>query len=880
MSRTRSEALLAKEPLVAKGALVEVRDLTWRPFGCKEPVLCRITLRIEAGSRVLLAGPSGSGKSTLLRAVAGVLTTTETGDLSGSVLIDGLPPAGSSVGLMMQDPGDALVAGRVGRDVAFGPENFGMPRSEIWSRVRSALAAVGFPYDEDHPTTALSGGEAQRLALAGVLALTPRLVLLDEPSSMLDPSSAAVVRGAILAAVRTSGATLVMVEHQLSDWVDEVDRLVVLDPTGRISVDGPVSATLAISANSLAVQGVWVPGAAPPRPLDVARELCAPTLGSPTLSAPTLCAPSPTGGSAGGGSLGGGAGSDVLVSAESVSVLRQPRASVMSANRPATAVQALLDVSATVSAGEIVAVVGPSGAGKSTLTSLLAGVDAPSQGVVRAGDALLAGRGGSFRLRAGGGVGTNVRSVIHRWSSRTLAGRFGWVPQQAEHAVVARTVREDVLSTSRLLGLDEDAAQTRADGLLKVLGLSALSGTDPHHLSGGELRRLALAGAIAHGPSVLILDEPSVGQDRLTWSAVAGVVLAARGAGMAVVLATHDPLLIDLADRRITLRAGRTVDPAFPPLGTPDPLSGTPDPLSGTPDPLSDTPDPLSDTPDPLSDTPDALSGTAAPPSVLPAAPPSARSSRTIGVSGSFGASWSGLAGRSGPLSLLLASIVLVLGAPFISDLRTALIAFGVEIGIAPVVLGIGRPRWRRLLPGLFAVASVSFSNWLLSPGREVSTGALAGLRVAFFVLPGVLLASRIDPSALGDHLAQRLRLPARPVVAAVAALHRFESLGEQWDQLARVRRVRGLGPGRSPLDRARHIAALTFGLLIQTLRQAGRMAVAMEARGFSPVVASSASVPVPRRTWAEPAPWRPADTLMLALGVAVAGIPLLLSRL
>src|SRR4029079_4967391 len=129
-------------------------------------------------SRVLLAGPSGSGKSTLLRALAGVLTTTETGDLTGSVLVDGSPPAGSSVGLMMQDPTDALVAGRVGRDVAFGPENFGMPRDQIWSRVLSSLASVGFPYDENHPTNALSGGETQRLALAGVLALTPRLVLL------------------------------------------------------------------------------------------------------------------------------------------------------------------------------------------------------------------------------------------------------------------------------------------------------------------------------------------------------------------------------------------------------------------------------------------------------------------------------------------------------------------------------------------------------------------------------------------------------------------------------------------------------------------------------------------------------------------------------
>jgi len=823
VSHTRPEGVLAGAPPVAEGALVEVRDLTWRPLGRREPVLAGISLRIEAGSRVLLAGPSGSGKSTLLYALAGVLTTTETGDLTGSVLIDGAKPAGSSVGLMVQDPADALVAGRVGRDVAFGPENFGMPRDQIWSRVRSALASVGFPYGEDHPTSALSGGEAQRLALAGVLALTPRLVLLDEPTSMLDPSSAAVVREAITSAVRASGATLVMVEHQLSAWVDQVDRLVVLDPTGRISAEGPIAATLAASADSLAAQGVWVPGVAAPRPLEVARALCA-----PTLCAPTLCAPALPGASAG----------RVLVSAESVSVTRQPRVSVMSANRPATAVQALLDVCATVSAGECVAVVGPSGAGKSTLTALLAGVDAPTQGLVRAGVSLV-GMGASPPVA----MGASPPVPIHRWASRILAARFGWVPQQAELAVVARTVRDDVLSTSRLLGLEDDAAQTRVDGLLEVLGLSALSGADPHHLSGGEQRRLALAGAIAHGPSVLVLDEPTVGQDRLTWSAVAGVVVAARAAGVGVVLATHDPLLIALADRRFTLRAGRIVHPVVEPAVGPRPPSPTPLLPSGV---LSAM-------------TPSTMT------------PPAGR--------------YTGLAGRSGPLSLLLVSIVLVLGAPFISDLRTALIAFGVQIALAPIVLGIGRPHWQRLLPGLFAIASVSFSNWLLSPGREVSTGGLAGLRVAFFVLPGVLLASRIDPSALGDHLGQRLRLPARPVVAAVAALHRFESLGEQWDQLARIRRVRGLGPGRSPLDRGREVAALTFGLLIQTLRQAGRMAVAMEARGFSAAATSTAATSTAAtstspRTWAEPAPWRPTDSLMLALGLAVAGIPLLLSRL
>jgi energy-coupling factor transport system ATP-binding protein len=170
-------------------------------------------------------------------------------------------------------------------------------------------------------------------------------------------------------------------------------------------------------------------------------------------------------------------------------------------------------------------------------------------------------------------------------------------------------------------------------------------------------------------------------------------------------------------------------------------------------------------------------------------------------------------------------------------------------------------------------VLSVAFSNWLLSPGHDVAAGATAGLRVAFFVLPGVLLAARVDPFALGDHLGQRLHLPARPVVAAVAALQRFESLDTQWHQLRRTRRVRGLDGGRSPVARARQVAALTVGLLVQSLRQAGRMAVAMEARGFSAPLAQGR-----RRTWAEPAPWLGADSLMTALGMAVAAVPAVLA--
>lgn len=808
------------------GASVDVVDLCWQPSGLTRPVLPGISLQVAPGERVLLAGPSGSGKSTLLRALAGVLTTTETGRLTGTVHVDGRDPGegGAHVGLLVQDPADAAVAGQVGRDVAFGPENLGVPRDRIWDTVRGALAAVRFPYDTQHPVNALSGGEAQRLALAGVLALGPRLVLLDEPSAMLDPGAAAAVRRSVTAAARGTGATMVLVEHRLEAWVEDVDRLVVLDAGGRVVADGALGPTLEARADALAAQGVWVPGVTPPAPLAVPARLCAPVLRPPT-SVP-VPAGSPT-------------TSSYVVRAEGVGVVRRPTVGLTAARAPRPPVAALTGVDVEVRAGEVLAVVGPSGAGKSTLTALLAGIESPTTGTVEAGG----------WLRAGGAAAPGG------WTSPELAARVGWVPQQAELAVVSRTVREDVLSTSRLLGLEEEAARQRVDALLEVLGLTARADADPHRLSGGEMRRFALAGAVAHGPALLVLDEPTVGQDRLTWSAVAGVVAAARSAGVAVVLATHDALLAQLADRTLRLEGGRVVPPGTTPAASRGPVRSASSPVR-------------------------ALPGA---PGAGAAASGAVPGTGTGGPGGAGGAvragSRRGLAAGCGPLSLLGASALLLLGALFVRDLPTALAGVGVELLLGPAVLGLGRPSslrasLRRLAPGLLGVLSVAFSNWLLSPGHDVAAGVTAGLRVAFFVVPGVLLAARVDPFVLGDHLGQRLRLPARPVVAAAAALQRFEGLDQQWHQLRRTRRVRGLDAGRSPLARARQVGALTAGLLVQSLRQAGRMAVAMEARGFSTPRANGA-----RRTWAEPAPWRRADSLMTALGLAVAAVPALLSR-
>ena len=464
---------------------------------------------------MLLAGPSGSGKSTLLRALAGVLTGNENGRYAGSVTRAGGPDAtggpaalgGPPVGLLLQDSTDAVVARRAGRDAAFGLENQGVPRERMWQRVRAALQGVRFPYGQDHLVAELSGGERQRLALAGVVVLQPGLLLLDEPTSMLDPDAAAAVRQVIVGAAAAAGATTVVVEHHLDPWVGWADRLLVLDRQGALAADGPCEATLREHGAVLAAHGVWVPGAAPPVPVTVGTDLVRPEADGP-----------------------------VSLEAHAVGLRLGDR-------------WALREVDARLASGRALAVQGASGAGKSSLVSVLAGLVRPSAGEVVADP----------RLRRG------LDRSPYRWRSTDLARRVGWVPQQPEHAVVRHTVRDDLRATGLALGQPAARVAARAEDLAECLGLAPLLDANPYTLSGGEQRRLSLATALAHGPDLLLLDEPTVGQDRGTWAAVVGVVAAARAAGCAVALATHDRLCADaVADARLTLDAGRVVLPAVP----------------------------------------------------------------------------------------------------------------------------------------------------------------------------------------------------------------------------------------------------------------------------------------------------------------------------
>jgi len=733
-------------------ASLGAHDWGWTPAGRSTPVLDGVELSIAPGERVLLLGASGSGKSTVLQAWAGVLGGSDEGDQRGSLTVDDRPVAESRgrVGLLLQDPDAQLVLARARDDVAFGPENLGVPAAQIAERVDSALRAVGLDLPADAEGARLSGGQRQRLALAGVLALEPAALLLDEPTAQLDPAGVVDVARAVDGLVRERGLTLVVVEHRVEVWAALVDRVVVLDG-GRVVADGPVDEVLAAQGAELSARGVWVPGREPEHP-------------------------------AAASALRG----DVLVEAAGLDV------------QPAGGEPIPLGLDLEVRAGEIVALTGPNGSGKSTLLLTLAGLLPPAAGSIEA-------------LAAG---------APERWSSADLAARFGVVFQNPEHQFVAGTVRDELAVGP--------VARERGDGLLERLGLRRLGGVSPFSLSGGEQRRLSVGTALAAAPPVLLLDEPTFGQDSRTWAELAALLAEHRDAGGAVVMATHDRALVEALGTR---------EVALPAPGAPELVSARPTQLANTPQPNPDTPSHASTVS--VSQTPSR--------------------SATLGE-------------RLNPVASIAASLVPALLLVTTIDVVSAAVALGLQLLLIPL-LGIpARLLLRRIAPILiaapFAALTIVFYGqpsgtvyaefWLVSISDGSLELALATLlRILAIAVPAIALFSRPDATRLGDALGQNLRLPSRFVLGGVAALRLLTVLRDDARLLERARRARGLGDH----GRVRRAASLVFALLVLSIRRGSALAIGMEARGFG--------APGPR-TWIRPSPWRASDTAVVATAVLV----------
>lgn len=548
--------------------MIECRGVSFSYDGAV-PALDGVDLNIEDGEFFCILGGNGSGKSTFAKHLNALLQPD-----AGTVRINGMDASDpelvydirSTAGMVFQNPDDQLVATLVEDDVAFGPENLGVPSAQIAQRVREALKGVGLVGFERHETHALSGGQKQRVALAGVLAMEPRVLILDEASSMLDPRG----RKGLMKVCRVlhaRGMTIVMITHFMEEAA-EADRVAVFragrvamlgtpeeiltraDELAQLNLDMPASCCL-----GTALRAKGVPVHAQVREVDMVAEIAQTyadrsgedTAGRPSASDSRVLdnASSATDGTA--------ASEPVieishLSHSYSLSARERRRWHKRSVTAGKSSKQALWgndpsspwalrDVSLTVRRGEFLGLAGHTGSGKSTLVQHLNGLIRPQEGSVRA-------------------LGLDLSN---KKDAAAVKAKVGVVFQYPERQLFAETVAQDVAFGPHNLGLPQDEVDRRVESSLSRVGLdlSTVGDKSPFELSGGQQRRVAFAGVLAMEPEVLVLDEPMAGLDPAARRDFLELIGRLHRDGLTVVMVSHS--MDDLAnccDRIVVMNEG------------------------------------------------------------------------------------------------------------------------------------------------------------------------------------------------------------------------------------------------------------------------------------------------------------------------------------
>ena len=548
--------------------MIECRGVSFSYDGAV-PALDGVDLNIEDGEFFCILGGNGSGKSTLAKHLNALLQPD-----AGTVRINGMDASDpelvydirSTAGMVFQNPDDQLVATLVEDDVAFGPENLGVPSAQIAQRVREALKGVGLVGFERHETHALSGGQKQRVALAGVLAMEPRVLILDEASSMLDPRG----RKGLMKACRAlhdRGMTIVMITHFMEEAA-EADRVAVFqagrvamlgapeeiltraDELAQLNLDMPESCRL-----GMALREKGVPVCAQVREADMVAAVAqayterseAGTAGQRSAS-DTRSLDNASSATDGTNEAEPVIEISHLSYSYSLSARERRRWHKRSATADASSKQALWgndpnspwalrDVSLTVHHGEFLGLAGHTGSGKSTLVQHLNGLIRPQEGSVYA-------------------LGLDL---ANKKDAAAVKAKVGVVFQYPERQLFAETVAQDVAFGPHNLGLSQDEVERRVAASLARVGLDLATVGDksPFELSGGQQRRVAFAGVLAMEPEVLVLDEPMAGLDPAARRDFLELIGRLHDGGLTVVMVSHS--MDDLAnccDRIVVMNEG------------------------------------------------------------------------------------------------------------------------------------------------------------------------------------------------------------------------------------------------------------------------------------------------------------------------------------
>ena len=514
-----------------------IDNFTFAYAGSQNPVLCSIDLKIAKGEFVLIAGASGCGKSTLALALAGLIPSRISGYFEGAVYFDGQKLAempiheiSQRIGMVFQNPDNQLIQLDVESEVAFGPENLCLPAEEIEKRVREALSLTKMENFRKRELFSLSGGQKQRVTIAAMLAMKPQILILDEPTSDLDPVGTQEVLRVLKELNEIHGMTIILVEHKIDEVIPWVDRVLLMDE-GKIVQDcSPRQAfnnlelwdSLGVSVPEIVQLASALPEVFPdiiPLSVEEANSALRETSYARSLI--------------------GNDGSYFLKEDLSKSVLSWDNVSLAYDE-----VQVLHNVNLQIASGEWVALIGANGSGKTSLASLAMGFQEPTEGVVSC-----------------------MNKSVNAGDISKQAGKIAYLFQAADNMLFGSTVEKEIQFgfSHRRKGIPE--MKHTIEELLKLVDLGEYRHMNPFQLSHGQRKRLALGTLLALSPEVLILDEPTTGQDQGHAKRFLDFLQQLRGRfGLTYLMITHDMgAVANYASRVTALYNGKVI------------LSGRPD---------------------------------------------------------------------------------------------------------------------------------------------------------------------------------------------------------------------------------------------------------------------------------------------------------------